>query len=170
MSDYIVSQTNTAGTVTTVNEVTTVVTNNELSTIITSSSQGPQGLQGETGATGVFNPDIPVPTVPLLYGGLSSKNYSSVTIGQQTLDSFSYSTYGAAKYIIYSTYLTNRQVCEILLLHDNFNVANVEYANIVTSIILGTFTTDISGSNVRLLVNAPHANINYKIIRTLISN
>jgi hypothetical protein len=170
MSDYIVSQTNTAGTVTTVNEVTTVVTNNELSTIITSSTQGPRGLQGEAGAPGIFNPNIPVANVPLLYGRLSSTNYSSITIGQQVLDSFSYSSYGAAKYIIYSTYLTDRQVCEILLLHDNFTVANVEYANVITSTILGTFTTDISGSNVRLLVDAPHTNINYKVMRTLISN
>ena len=134
------------------------------STIIASAVQGPQGIPG------VFDTNGPISNISLVYGGISSANYSSITIGQQVLDSFSYSLFGAAKYIIYSTYLTGRQICEILLLHDNFTVASVEYANIITSILLGTFTVDLNGGNVRLIVDSPHADINYKVIRTLISN
>jgi len=90
------------------------------------------------------------------------------TTNQQVIDTFAYTAYGGAKYIIYATVGATRQVCEILLLHDGVNVNVVEYANIVTSIPLCTFVGDILNANVRLLITPTVISTNFKIIRTLL--
>lgn len=161
MSDYIVSQTNTAETVTTVNEVTTLVLNHDLATIITSSTQGPPGI---------VDLSTPLPQFPLEFSTLSSSEHISTFVGLQTIDSFPYTGYGAAKYIIYASQGTDRQVCELLLVHDGVSVLDVEYANAVTSTLLGTFSAEISYGNVLLLSDAPFPGITYKMMRTLIFN
>lgn len=93
---------------------------------------------------------------------------SDSTINQQTLDTFAYTVYGGAKYIIYITVGATKQMCEILLLHDGISVNIVEYANINTSIPLCTFASDILNANVRLLITPTSISTNFKIIRTLI--
>ena len=105
----------------------------------------------------------------LANGAITSQTYTSSFIGVQMIDTFAYSQFGSAKYIIYCTYLAHRQICELLLLQDGVTVSSVEYANIVTSELLGVFTVDIELDYIRLLVDAPHANINYKMIRTSIN-
>jgi len=51
MNNYIVSQTNIANSVTTVNETTNIIqsVNEKTTTIVTSSTQGPPGIQGPIG-------------------------------------------------------------------------------------------------------------------------
>ena len=132
--------------------------------------KGDKGDKGDPGEQGTINVDVPLPLLPLVEGIISSSNYVSQFVGVQTLDNFLYNSFGAAKYIIYCTFNGNRQICEILLLHDCETVASVEYANIVSSALLGTFHVDINLDFVRLLVDSPSANINYKVIRTLINN
>ena len=132
--------------------------------------QGPRGPAGANGTSGAFDPNVPIPVVPLENGTISSNTYVSTFIGIQPIDSFYASLYGAAKYVIFMTHGLERQVCELFLLHDGSNVASVEYANIVTSSILGTFSVDINGAFVRLLIDSPASGINYKVIRTLINN
>ena len=94
---------------------------------------------------------------------------SDGTISEQPLDTFLYTMYGSAKYIIYVNIGTVRQVCELLILHDDTTPSMVEYANMVTSIPLAMFASDISGGFVRLLVTPTIPNINFKITRTLIT-
>jgi hypothetical protein len=167
MSDYIVSQTNAVQAITVVNETTTLVSKNEITTSITSSTQGPQGIQGPQGT---LNTDVPIPLIPLLFSKLSSSEYISTSVGVQTLDSFSYTQFGAAKYIIYASQGLNRQVCELLLVQDGINIFSVEYANIMTSLSLGSFGTGISSGNIILTVDCPLSGITYRVMRTLLYN
>jgi len=90
------------------------------------------------------------------------------TTNQQVIDSFSYTLYGSAKYIVYVTSGTSRQICELLVLHDNVTPVVVEYANMVTSSLLATFTIDISGGFVRLLSIPTGIYYNFKIYRKLL--
>jgi hypothetical protein len=142
MSDYIVSQTNTAE-------------------VITSSTQGPPGI---------IDLSTPLPQFPLEFSTLSSVQYISTFVGLQTIDSFPYTEYGAAKYIIYASQGTARQICELLLVHDGVSVLSVEYANAVTTSLLGTFSAEFSYGNVLLLASAPFTGITYKMMRTSIFN
>lgn len=116
-------------------------------TIVTSAVQGPPG-----------------PTASTIILTFSSDN----TITEQVLDSFPYTAYGGCKYIIYATIGTVRQVCEILLLHDNVSVLIVEYANMITSEQLCTFSSRINGGNVELLITPVYISTNFKITRTLL--
>lgn len=129
--------------------VSTVVSSNDVasSTIITSAVQGPPGVDASE--------------IVLTF-------LSNATISQQTLDTFSSTTYGGTKYIIYATVGSTRQVCEILLLHDGINVNIVEYANMVTSVPLCTFAGDILNGFVRLLITPMSISTNFKIVRTLL--
>lgn len=120
---------------------------------------GPQGPQGDTGLTGPAGTSASGDTIAFS---------SDATLSDQTLDTFSYTLYGGAKYIIYATAGADRQVCEILLLHNGVTVNIVEYANIVTSSPLCIFTSDIFNANVRMQITPISVNINFKIIRTLL--
>lgn len=134
---------------TTTSDITTVVQSLEVasSKIVSSAIQGPPGVSASE--------------IVLTFS-------SNATISEQALDTFSYTVYGGAKYIIYATVGATRQVCEILLLHDGTNVQIVEYANIVTSVPLCTFASDILNANVRLLITPTSISTNFKIIRTLL--
>ena len=90
------------------------------------------------------------------------------TIDEQVADSFSYTSYGSAKYIIYITDGTTRQICELLVLHDNVTPVYVEYANMVTSTLLATFHIDLQEGFVRLLTRPTNIYYNFTIYRTLL--
>lgn len=129
--------------------VSTVVSSIDVasSTVITSAIQGPAGVSGNE--------------IILTFS-------SNATISEQVLDTFSYTSYGGAKYVVYATVGSSRQICEILLLHDSVNVTIVEYANIITSNILCTFNGIISGANLHLLITPTNISTNFKITRTLL--
>jgi len=129
--------------------VSTVISSIDVasSTIITSAVQGPAGVS--------------VNEVILTFS-------SNATISEQVLDTFSYTSYGGAKYVVYATVGSSRQICEILLLHDSVNVTMVEYANIITSNILCSFNGIISGANLHLLITPTNISTNFKITRTLL--
>jgi hypothetical protein len=134
----------------TTNIPTTIISRDtNTSTVVASSTQGPQGPPGISENTIItFTSDG--------------------TTNQQILDTFSYTTYGSAKYIVYVTVGTTRQVCELLVLHDNISPIIVEYANMVTSTLLATFNIDLLDGFVRLLTIPAIANANFKIYRTLL--
>ena len=126
--------------------------------IIAVAEQGPPGPAG-SGST----------HVDLDQGVFDSFNLIIAQLGIQDLHRFAYTQYGAAKYIIYATKGTERQVCELLLLHDGTSVTIVEYANMVTSTLLGTFSAIISGGFVSLQVDPTEVGTNFKVIRTLLT-
>lgn len=91
------------------------------------------------------------------------------TTTQSVADSFSASTYRSAKYVVQVTQGTNYQSSEIMILHNGTTTSTAEYAMMNTNGTLATFSSDINGGNVRLLVtmgSAASATIN--ICRTTI--
>jgi len=74
------------------------------------------------------------------------------TTAQTAVDTFSAATYRSAKYIVQITQGTNYQSSEIMILHNGTTTSTAEYAMMNTGGTLGTFSSDISGGNVRLLV------------------
>ena len=76
---------------------------------------------------------------------------TTTTESQTSIDSFSASTYRSAKYQIQITRGSEYQVTEISIVHDGSDSYGTEYATLKTGETLSTFSTDISGGNVRLL-------------------
>lgn len=86
----------------------------------------------------------------------------------QVLDHFSVSTYRSVKYQIQVTSSTDYQVSELSLIHNGTNSYITEYGVISTNGTLMSYDADISGGNVRLLMN-PVNNINtIKLVKTSI--
>lgn len=85
------------------------------------------------------------------------------TTSSTAVDSFAATTYRGAKYLVQVTQGSNYQVSEILVIHNGTTTNMTEYGVVETNGSLSTFTTDISGGNVRLLVvmgSATSATIN----------
>lgn len=74
------------------------------------------------------------------------------TTTQTAVDTFAIATYRSAKYMIQITQGTNYQVSEIMIIHNGTTTTMAEYAMMNTGGILGTFASDISAGNARLLV------------------
>lgn len=138
---------------------TTVVLTNPTPTVVTSATQGPPGPPGI----------VPL-TWNLSQGSFDSSRYTIITLGDQVIDSFSYTQYGAAKYIIYATLGLQRQISEILLLQDSVAVQTVEYANMITGSLLGQYTAVINNGFVNLIVSPTSVGTSFQLIRTLINN
>jgi len=113
------------------------------------------GFDQKTGSTSIANNAVAQASV--------------ATITQTAVDTFAAATYRSAKYVIQITQGSNYQVEEILVIHNGTTTTLTNYAVMNTNGILGTFATDISAGNVRLLVtmnSATAATIN--ITRTTI--
>jgi len=123
------------------------------SSIIVSATQGPPGKTGD-----------------LVEGSFDSDRVVITSLGSQILDSFPYTQFGAAKYIIYATLGIERQICEILLIQDGTIVQTVEYANMVTGSLLGTFSASITEGFINIMVEPVEVGTSFKIIRTLIKD
>jgi hypothetical protein len=127
-----------------------IVSQSDKATIIVSSTQGPIGPQGPPGVD------------------VSLQFTSNGTLTEQVIDRFSYTNYGGAKYVIYATVGSVRQICEILLLHNSTTVSFVEYANINTASSLCVFNANILEGNVQLLMTPVSINTNFRIVRNLL--
>ena len=150
--------TNTVTTVTSIDKTSAGTISSVESNIVLSETRGEatiisSAIQGPPGPTGT--------EIILTFSSTS-------TISEQVLDAFPYTVYGGAKYIIYATIGSIRQICEILLLHNNTSVLIVEYANMITSEVLCTFTSRINGGNVELFITPTNISTNFKLTRTLL--
>lgn len=97
-----------------------------------------------TARSGVF---FGSPTV----SAILTNSATTATESQTSIDTFSASTYRSAKYQIQITRGSEYQVTEISIVHDGSDSYGTEYATLKTGETLSTFSTDISGGNVRLL-------------------
>ena len=97
-----------------------------------------------TARSGVF---FGSPTV----SAIITNSATTTTESQTSIDSFSASTYRSAKYQVQITRGSEYQVTEISIVHDGSDSYGTEYATLKTGANLSTFSTDISGGNVRLL-------------------
>ena len=82
---------------------------------------------------------------------IETNSATTTTTDQTSIDSFSASTYRSAKYQIQITRGSEYQVTEISIVHDGTDSYGTEYATLKTGSTLATFSTDVSGGNVRLL-------------------
>jgi hypothetical protein len=90
-------------------------------------------------------------------GGLDQTTATTSSTTQTAIASYSATTYGSAKLIISVKRGTDRQMSELLVVHNDTTASATEYAQIYTSGSLATFDVDISGGNVRLLATAASA-------------
>jgi hypothetical protein len=161
-----------AGSTTTTLNVTGVSTLG----IVTSSSVFSTGIITATtfaGAltgdvTGDVNAGIVTSSTVVLTNGLITTVSSTTTATDQTsIDSFSASTYRSAKYNVQITRGSEYQTMEISVIHDGSDSYGTEYATIKTGATLATFSTDVSGGNVRLLATPSSATSTvFKLFRT----
>lgn len=109
---------------------------------------------------------------------LSQKNFSNLTVSSLTttstsqvaLDIFSKETFRSVKYQIQTTSGTDYHTTEFIIVHDGSNTYNTEYGIVRTSNSLASFSSDISGNNVRLLVTPASSNsTTFKAIRLSIN-
>ena len=94
----------------------------------------------------------------------------TASLGLQTIDFFSSSSFRSAEYVIQVSNTTYTQVSKLLLFHNGGDSYITEYAQLSNPGIIGTFSTDINTGNVRLRIN-PITNIGTSTItfvRTLI--
>ena len=101
----------------------------------------------------------------LISSGVSTTN----TISETAIDSFSSSLYRSSKYQIQITRGSEYQSSEIFVIHDGTITHQTEYAIIKTGNTLGTFSTDITTGNIRLLVTPSSTDqTTFKFVKTLI--
>jgi len=124
---------------------------------------GVSTFQSDVNVVGDINTDSVT-----LNNGLITTGISTTTATDQTsIDSFSASTYRSAKYNVQITRGSEYQTTEISVIHDGSDSYGTEYATIKTGTSLATFTTDVSGGNVRLLATPSSATSTvFKLFRT----
>lgn len=101
----------------------------------------------------------------------SSIRVTTSSTATQNVDVFALASYRSAKYVISITDPVNSkyQLTEIMLMHDGTTTYTTEYATLLSNTSLATFTSDISGGNVRLLVTPAVANVQINVAKTIIS-
>jgi len=106
--------------------------------------------------------------------GELSGAYVTAQSGNFLIDSFDKTIYGACEYLIYvkrpST--SYKQVSKFIVTHDGSTTTQlVDYAKIYSdaSVPLATFSSDISGNNVRLLATALYSNLTVRVIKILVN-
>jgi hypothetical protein len=98
-----------------------------------------------------------------------TNTFTTSSTSQVAVDSFSASTYRSAKYEVQVTSGSNYHVIELRVVHDGTTTYLAQYGEILTNSSLGTFDTDISGGNVRLLFTGVNSVSVVKVIREAIN-
>ena len=102
-------------------------------------------------------------------GVLPSTTASTSSTSQTAIATYSASSYSSAKLMISVTRGTDRQVSELLVVHDGTTASATEYAQVYTNASLATFNVDINSGNVRVLATASSATTtNYTVKEILV--
>ena len=138
-------------------------TNTDMFTIINSGNIG----------IGITNPSSKLHVNgDLRIDGTHVENGNTATLATTTeteVSNFSATTYGGAKLTIQvtDTVTDERQISEIIVVHDGVNAEATEYGIVFTNNLLATFDVDISGGNVRILATQVGTNsTKYKVALT----
>ena len=88
-----------------------------------------------------------------------------------TIDSYPLATYRSGEYLIQmsETGTTNYHTSKLVVYHDDTAAYSSEFAQLFNNISLGTITTDVSGSDVRVRVTPVSSNVVVKFSRNLIT-
>lgn len=93
------------------------------------------------------------------------------TTGQVVIDSFSKNQFQSAKYQIQVENNNSYQTTEILIVHDGITTHIVEYGTINTQNVLSSFTSELSGTSIRLLATPVNeTETSFKLIRKAINS
>lgn len=102
-------------------------------------------------------------------GGLDETTASTSSTTQTAIATYSATTYGSAKLLVTAKRGTDRQMSEILIVHNGTTASATEYGQIYTNGSLVAYDVDISGGNIRLLATANSATTtNYTIKEILV--
>ena len=106
--------------------------------------------------------------------GEFSGAYVTGQSGTALVDSFDKTIYGACEYLIYvkRTSTSYKQVSKFIVTHnDNATTQLVDYAKIYSdpSVPLATFSSDISGNNVRLFATLSYSNSTIRVMKILVN-
>lgn len=121
--------------------------------------------------TNIGNSSIQVTTLQNNVAHVKAASYTSTNTDVQLLDSFSATDYRAGKYLISikDTDNTEYQSTEIMIMHDDSATYSTEYATLISTATLGTFTSNIDSGTIRLYVAPTNGNNVIKYHRTLIT-
>jgi len=86
--------------------------------------------------------------------GLTEYNYNTSTSSVETVDSWSKNTYRSGKYQVQVESGAGYYATEIMVIHDDSTTNLIQYGTSSFGSNVGVFSSDISGSNVRLLFTA----------------
>lgn len=103
-------------------------------------------------------------------GGLDETTASTSSTTQTAIATYSATTYGSAKLIVTAKRGTDRQMSEILVVHDGTTASATEYGQIYTNGSLVTYDVDIFGGNMRLLATANSATTTNYTIKEILVN
>jgi hypothetical protein len=120
---------------------------------------------GVTVPTLVANTSITVNTVFMM----TTNTYTTSSLSQVSVDSFSSSTYRSAKYQIQMTYGSEYHTIELQVLHNGTTVWIAEYGEIITDQPLGVFDASITAGVLNLLFTPYNSSTNLKLIRNTIN-
>lgn len=100
---------------------------------------------------------------------LGVETTSLSTTSESQIASFPAATYGSAKLIIQATRGTDRQITELLIVHNSITASSTEYGTIVTNSAIFDIDVGITAGNVRVLATGTSASpTTYKVHKTLI--
>ena len=102
--------------------------------------------------------------------GLIQYTYNTSTSSIETVDEWSKSTYRSAKYQMQVESGAGYYSTDIMLIHDGVSTNLVQYGTVSFASNVGVFSSDISGSNVRLRFTATDATSNLTYFRTILAN
>lgn len=103
------------------------------------------------------------------YGSISGSTSTKTSTLEDSIDTFSATTYRSASYDIQVTRGSEYHTTTIKIFHNGNDVYLTEFGTLSTGNILSTFNADISGGNVRILATPTSATSTmFKMIRTLI--
>lgn len=120
---------------------------------------------------------VPIPTVAgsyeIPYVGELTGAYKTGQSGNFLVDSFDKTLYGACEYTIYvkhESVTPKFQVNKFIVTHDAAtNTFVTDYAKIISNTTLATFSSEISGNNVRLVATSITTPLTVRVMKILIN-
>ena len=168
--------------ITTTSSGTATVFNTNATTVNAFGAATALTLGATTGTATIRNSTVAI-TNAATVGTTLTVNHSITATAETTgittvtaVDTFAASTYRSAKYVLQvtctsGTLVNTYQVSEVLVIHDGTTATLVDYGVVRTGASdIATFTTDISGGNVRMLATASAGQtVKVKVLRTAIT-
>ena len=101
-------------------------------------------------------------------GDIINTKTIQMTNSSSVIDTFNTGSNNSCKYLLQVTSGSHIQSSEMLVMQNGLNAFNTEYAQIGTDVNLGSFSTSVSGANVKLHFSGDFISCSVKFNRTLI--